>query len=124
MDRRDSLTACAYGDAEARGRVVRMVDRDEGDRFGVLRVEPEWGSWTRVVGIVAPSLSAELGSRIRAWNDIWQHYLNPQERIHWEDPEVGRRWIAEGKSLVMAIQEELGSSIRVVEGFSMYSPDE
>lgn len=89
----------------------------------VLTILPAWGSSQRVVGTFSPSLSKDLQTRIREWNDEWQFTLNPRKTIHWPDPEIGRQWIAEGNALVEAIQTELGSKIRVVGGFSVYAPE-
>ncbi len=85
-------------------------------------VRPEWGNWTRVVGTFTPSLSEELRDRVRVWNDTWQFSLNPRRGIQWPNALLGEAWIAEGHSLVMAIQDELGPSTRVVGDFMVYVP--
>jgi len=95
---------------------------DPGDVPEVLTIMPDWGNSQRVVGVFSPSLSSELRTRIRAWNDEWKFTLNPQKTIQWPEPEVGRQWIAEGNALVEAIQAELGSRYRVVGGFADYAP--
>lgn len=100
-----------------------MLDRHLTDQPRVLVIAPEWGSWERVAGTFSSSLSDELRKRIRAWNTVWQTVLDPQIEIRWPDAGVGQQWIAEGKSLVVTIQAELGPSVRVIEGFAVYDPE-
>lgn len=76
-----------------------------------------------MAGTLTPSLTDELRKRIQAWNTIWQNVLNPQKEIRWPHPDIGRQWIDEGESLVVAVQAEVGPAVRVVEGFAAYDPD-
>ncbi|SDZ32559.1 hypothetical protein [Herbiconiux ginsengi] len=90
------------------------------DRQNVLLLWPEWGP-RDLLG--STPISDSLRLRLRNWNHTWQTVLDPVKEIRWPDAEVGRRWIAEGESLVRELQVELGPQVRVVEGFRVYDPD-
>lgn len=82
---------------------------------------PEWYGGDLVPSTV--SISPGLRSRLREWNRVWETVLDPVTEIRWPDPEIGRRWIAEGDELVRQLQRELGPEVRVIGDFEGYSPD-
>ena len=91
------------------------------DKMRTILVFPEWGR-REVVG-PAIHISPKLRHRFRAWNDTWQHVLDPVTEMRWHDPEIGRQWIAEGNSLVRDLQAEVGPAFRIVADFAAYDPD-
>ncbi|MFB2597442.1 hypothetical protein ACEXQE_06595 [Herbiconiux sp. P17] len=99
--------------------VVGALKDDDEDRMNVLRLWPAWGPRQLLANM---PISDALRLRLRNWNRTWQSVLDPVKEIRWPDAEVGRRWIAEGESLVRDLQVEL-PQLRVVEGFRVYDPD-
>ena len=98
-----------------------MVAGGRVDNVHTYKLYPEWGG-----GMPLPrsdEISSELRSRLISWNHVWQTVLDPVFAIRWLYPDVGRRWIAEGESLVRELQAELGPTVRVVGDFAAYDPD-
>jgi hypothetical protein len=91
------------------------------ERTRTVLVFPGWGRRE----VVGPSIeiTAGLRQRFREWNITWQQVLDPVTEIRWPDPEIGRRWIAEGNSLVRDLQMEVGPAFRVIGDFAAYDPD-
>jgi hypothetical protein len=112
------------GDA-ADGLFRDQIDKLEAERKEIrthsLFIFPEWGG-REVVG-KSIDISPGLRKRFRAWNQTWQEVLDPITEIKWQDPEVGRVWIAEGNALVQDLQDEIGTKYRVVGDFAAYDPD-
>ena len=98
-----------------------MVPLENRDGMETILVRPGWGR-REAIGPGA-QISSKLRRRFREWNKTWQHVLDPVLEISWPNPEVGRRGIAEGKSLVIALQDEVGPAFRVVGDFDAYDPD-
>lgn len=99
-----------------------MIELTPEERMRTLILFPEWGYQERVPQAI--QISDDLRRRLREWNNIWQTVLDPvRDDASWPDPEVGRQWIAEGNSLVVALREEIDPSIRVIGDFDMYGPD-
>ncbi|MGD8193179.1 hypothetical protein ACEXQB_001645 [Herbiconiux sp. P18] len=96
-------------------------DDGDGDQQNVLRLWPEWGPRDLIPDFIP--ISDPLRLRLRNWNHTWQTVLDPTREIRWPNAEIGRRWIAEGESLVRDLQLELGPQVRVVAGFRAYDPD-
>lgn len=86
-------------------------------RASRIRVFPDWGTswplWSDHIDGADPSdleLSPELDKDLRAWVNVWAENFDvdassPSER--WPSVSLGRRWLADGSSLVDRLRREL-----------------
>lgn len=86
-----------------------------------LRMFPDWGStwplWSDDIGGADPSelgLSPGLVADLQAWVGVWSATFDvdaerPSE--YWPDAAIGRRWVADGRSLVARIRAELPGAV-------------
>lgn len=97
-----------------------METTDEDDVI-IVKLWPEWRYGSMLLSGL--DLSPETRNRLREWNEIWEHVLNPISEIRWPDVDVGRKWYREGLDLIRTVQQEVGPRFRIVNGFSAYDPD-
>ncbi|MFJ3394367.1 hypothetical protein [Leifsonia aquatica] len=88
-----------------------------------VRLFPDWGHrWPLWEAEPGPDMSPEdyglspgLTVRMRRWYDEWFDHFNPGGG--WDDPDLGRAWLAEGGRLAHDLRVELGDGFTVEEGY-------